>query len=107
MTMFIRQGEFGENQPILIQQCMANVCTSCYTAADSTITFKPLCDFCTTTLTVTSTDFTFSVATVTWTPTSAQLTTLGVGDKAGFVTLNNNACCRTAIARFCLTILDV
>jgi len=105
--MIIRQGEQGEVQPILIQQCMTDVCTSPYVVGDSTICFKPLNDFCTTTLSVTNTDFSFCMATVNWTPTAAQLTTLGIGDKAGFVNLNNNGCCRTAIARFCLTIADV
>ena len=105
--MIIRQGEQGEIQPILIQQGNSDVCTSPYVAADSTICFKPLNDFCTTTLSVTCADFSFCLATVNWIPTLAQLTTLGLGDKAGFVTLNNNGSCRTAIARFCLTISDV
>lgn len=107
MTMLIRQGEFGEVQPILIQQCMVDFSTSDYSVCDTTITFKPLNDFCTTTLTVTTTDITFCCSTVKWTPTSAQLTTLAVGNKAGFVNLQNCACMRQAIARFCLTILAV
>jgi len=105
--MIIRQGEQGEAQPILIQQCNTDFSLAAYVAADTTILFKPTGDFCTTTLTVTNTDFAFCCATVTWTPTLAQLTSLGLGDKVGFVNLNNNACCRTAIARFCLTVLDV
>ena len=107
--MIIREGERGEAQPIIIKQGQANMTICFAVAADTTITFKPKNDFCTTTLTVACCDFAICTccSTVTWTPTAAQLTTLGVGDKAGFVNLNNDACTRTAVARFCLTIEDV
>ena len=107
--MILREGERGVPQPITIQQASANLSICFAVAGDTTILFKPVNDYSTTTLTVACCDFTICApcSLVTWTPTATQLTTLGVGDKAGFVNLNNDACTRTAIARFCLTIEPV
>lgn len=107
MTLVIREGEGGEAQPITIQQCCANFCIAWAVTADTTICFKAPNCFTTTELQVTCTNFTICGSVVTWTPTTAQLTTLGVGRHVGFVHLNNNACSRTAIAKFQLTIEDV
>ncbi len=106
--MIIREGEQGEAQPIVLKSSDGTgYCSAWTVCADTDITFKPIADLTTTTLTVTCGDFTKCGDTVIWTPTAAQLTTLGVGDFRGYVNLNACACCRTAIARFCLTIEDV
>ena len=107
MTIIIREGESGEAQPITIQQCAANLCLAFVVCADTDITFKAPNCFATTELTVSCCDFAICCSTVTWTPTAAQLTTLGVGDHIGFVNLKSCACCRSVVARFNLTIEDV
>jgi len=103
----IREGESGESQPLLIQQCGADLCLAFAVSADTDITFKAPNCFTNTVLTVTCTDFCICGSTLTWTPTSAQLTTLGVGSHIGFVNLKSCACCRSVVARFNLTIEDV
>jgi len=106
-TLKMRQGENGFTQPITIKdECGCNACIAFAQEANTTILFKNHCDLCTTTLTVTCCDFTICSPTVTWTPTAAQMTTLGVGRKVGFVHLVNMCTPRTDIARFCLTIKD-
>jgi hypothetical protein len=102
----IREGEAGEAQPILIQQCGSNLSLTFAVAADTTIIFKAPNCFTDTVLTVTCCDFAICTSTLTWTPTAAQLTTLGVGDHVGFVNLKSVACSRNVVARFNLTIED-
>lgn len=103
----MRATESGFCQPITIKdECGCNSCITFAVAADTTIVFKPNCDFCMTTLTVTCMDFSIASPIITWVPTSAQMTTLGVGRHVGFVHLKNCVTPREDVARFCLTIKD-
>ncbi len=104
--MIIRDGEQGEAQPIVLKSSDGtSYCSAWVVDADTTITFKPINDLTVTTLTITCTGFTKCASTVTWTPLATDLTTLGTDvDYRGYVNLNACACCRTAIARFCLTV---
>ena len=106
--MIIREGEQGELQPIVLKSSDGTgYCSAWVVDADTTITFKPIADLTITTLTVMCCGFAKCGDTINWTPLATDLTTLGVGDFRGYVNLNACACCRTAIARFCLTVEDV